>query len=151
MQSCAACRWPRKSPFPGPQTGPQSPPTSSLIPQTVPTNFPSPKTALQISPQLSPGWRWSSHSSTPHPSPTQSVTAQPRRQLSSQVVSRLSSLEPPWSRSTPGWQVGVAYRDSGTPLASSMVTPQAGTSEGQGSALRLARDWRSQWDPSPRP
>ncbi|XP_032939227.1 uncharacterized protein LOC117009125 isoform X4 [Catharus ustulatus] len=70
--------------------------------------------------QLSPGWRWSSHSSTPHPSPTQSVTAQPRRQLSSQVVSRLSSLEPPWSRSTPGWQVGVAYRDSGTPLASSM-------------------------------
>ncbi|KAL2293771.1 hypothetical protein Nmel_018833, partial [Mimus melanotis] len=50
----------------------------------------------------------------------QPVPVQPRRQLSSQVVSRLSSLEPPRSRSTPGWQGGVAYRDSGTPLASSM-------------------------------
>ncbi|XP_014748596.1 PREDICTED: RING finger protein 212B [Sturnus vulgaris] len=101
--------------------------------------------------QLSPGWRWSSHSSTPRPSPTQSVTAQPRRQLSSQVVSRLSSLEPPRSHSTPGWQVGVAYRDSGTPLVSSMVPPTAGTTEGQGSALRPAREGPSQWDPNPRP
>ncbi|XP_062367113.1 RING finger protein 212B [Cinclus cinclus] len=101
--------------------------------------------------QLSLGWHWSSRSSTPGPSPTQSVTAQPRRQLSSQVVSRLSSLEPPQSRSTPGWQVGIAYRDSGTPLASRVVPPLRGTSEGQGSALRLARDGRSQWDPNPRP
>uniref|UniRef100_A0A8C0VNM9 Ring finger protein 212B n=1 Tax=Cyanistes caeruleus TaxID=156563 RepID=A0A8C0VNM9_CYACU len=33
------------------------------------------------------------------------VTPQPRRQLSSQVVSRLAPLEPPRSHSTPGWQV----------------------------------------------
>ncbi|XP_015471411.1 RING finger protein 212B isoform X6 [Parus major] len=70
--------------------------------------------------QLSPGWRWSSRSSTPRPSPTQSVTPQPRRQLSSQVVSRLAPLEPPRSHSTPGWQAGVAYRDSRTPLASNV-------------------------------
>ncbi|XP_041259854.1 uncharacterized protein LOC121335604 isoform X2 [Onychostruthus taczanowskii] len=94
--------------------------------------------------QLSPGWRWSSRSSTPRLSPTHSVTPQPRRQLSSQVVSRLAPLEPPQSRSTPGWQVrphpkwghpkiggfpkwfalppqaGVAYRNSGTSLASSV-------------------------------
>ncbi|XP_031363099.1 E3 ubiquitin-protein ligase RNF212B [Lonchura striata] len=101
--------------------------------------------------QLSPAWLWSSRSSTPRPSPTQSVTPQPRRQLSSQVVSRLAPLEPPQSRSTLGWQVGIAYRNSGTPLASGMVTPLAGTSEGQGSALRLARGGRSQWDLNPRP
>ncbi|KAM4755151.1 E3 ubiquitin-protein ligase RNF212B isoform 2-T2 [Cyanocitta cristata] len=101
--------------------------------------------------QLSPGWRWSSHSSTPRPSPTQSVTPQPRQQLSSQVVSRSAPLEPPRSRSTPRWQVGVAYRDAGTPLASSVVPPRAGRSEGQGSALRPARGERSQWDPNPRP
>ncbi|XP_041259853.1 uncharacterized protein LOC121335604 isoform X1 [Onychostruthus taczanowskii] len=70
--------------------------------------------------QLSPGWRWSSRSSTPRLSPTHSVTPQPRRQLSSQVVSRLAPLEPPQSRSTPGWQAGVAYRNSGTSLASSV-------------------------------
>ncbi|XP_064257209.1 RING finger protein 212B isoform X2 [Passer domesticus] len=70
--------------------------------------------------QLSPGWRWSSRSSTLRPSPTHSVTPQPRRQLSSQVVSRLAPLDPPQSRSTPGWQAGVAYRNSGTSLASSV-------------------------------
>ncbi|XP_005062146.1 PREDICTED: RING finger protein 212B isoform X1 [Ficedula albicollis] len=101
--------------------------------------------------QLSSGWQWSSCSSTPYPSPTQSVITQPRRQLSSQVVSRLSSLEPPRSHSTPGWQAGVAYRDSGTPLASSMVPSLALASEGQGSARRPARDGRSRWDPNPRP
>ncbi|XP_066193788.1 RING finger protein 212B [Sylvia atricapilla] len=101
--------------------------------------------------QLSLGWHWSSHSSTPRPSPTQSVTPQPRWQLSSQVVSRLAPLELPRSRSTPGWQVGIAYRDSGTPLASSMMLPLAGTNEGQGSALRSARGGRSQWDTNPRP
>ncbi|KAL9822817.1 E3 ubiquitin-protein ligase RNF212B isoform 2-T2 [Geothlypis trichas] len=98
--------------------------------------------------QLSPGWRWSSCSSTPHPSPTHSVTPQPRRQLSSQVVSRMAPLEPPQSHSTSGWQAGVAYRNSRT---SSVVLPLAGTSEGQGSALRLARGGRSQWDLNPRP
>ncbi|XP_071275256.1 E3 ubiquitin-protein ligase RNF212B [Agelaius tricolor] len=98
--------------------------------------------------QLSPGWRWSSRSSTPHPSPTHSVTPQPRRQLSSQVVSRFAPLEPPQSHSTPGWQAGIAYRNSGT---SSVVPPLAGTSEGQGSARRLARGGRSQWDLNPRP
>ncbi|XP_058717345.1 RING finger protein 212B isoform X2 [Poecile atricapillus] len=77
--------------------------------------------------QLSPGWRWSSRSSTPRPSPTQSVTPQPRRQLSSRVVSRLAPLEPPRSHSTPGWQAGVAYRDSRTTLASSVgLCPAAG-------------------------
>ncbi|XP_031950056.1 RING finger protein 212B [Corvus moneduloides] len=101
--------------------------------------------------QLSPGWRWSSHSSTARPSPTQSVTPQPRQQLSSQVVSRSAPLEPPRSRSTPRWQVGVAYRDAGTPLASSVVPPLAGRREGQGSALRPARGERSQWDPNPQP
>ncbi|XP_030115414.4 E3 ubiquitin-protein ligase RNF212B isoform X1 [Taeniopygia guttata] len=107
---------------------------------------------MQISSQLSPAWHWSSRTSTPRPSPTQSVTPQPRRrQLSSQVVSRLPPLEPPQSRSTLGWQVGIAYRNSGTPLASGMVPPLAGTSEGQGSALRLARGGRSQWDLNPRP
>uniref|UniRef100_A0A674HRC6 RING-type domain-containing protein n=1 Tax=Taeniopygia guttata TaxID=59729 RepID=A0A674HRC6_TAEGU len=107
---------------------------------------------MQISSQLSPAWHWSSRTSTPRPSPTQSVTPQPRRrQLSSQVVSRLPPLEPPQSRSTLGWQVGIAYRNSGTPLASGMVSPLAGTSEGQGSALRLARGGRSQWDLNPRP
>ncbi|XP_074386993.1 E3 ubiquitin-protein ligase RNF212B isoform X3 [Zonotrichia albicollis] len=96
--------------------------------------------------QLSPGWHWRSHSSTPRPSPTHSVTPQPRRQLSSQVVSRLAPLEPPQSHSTPGWQAGVAYRNSGT---SSVGPPLAGTSEG--SALRLARGGRSQWDLNRRP
>ncbi|XP_074386996.1 E3 ubiquitin-protein ligase RNF212B isoform X5 [Zonotrichia albicollis] len=98
--------------------------------------------------QLSPGWHWRSHSSTPRPSPTHSVTPQPRRQLSSQVVSRLAPLEPPQSHSTPGWQAGVAYRNSGT---SSVGPPLAGTSEVQGSALRLARGGRSQWDLNRRP
>ncbi|XP_050840181.1 RING finger protein 212B isoform X1 [Serinus canaria] len=123
--------------------------------------------------QLSPGWRWGSRSSTPRPSPTHSVTPQPRRQLSSQVVSRSAPLEPPQSHSTPGWQVrpppkmgatpkqggfpscfalppqvGAAYRNSG---ASSVVPPRAGTSEGQGSALRLPRGGRSHWDLNPRP
>ncbi|XP_015471408.1 RING finger protein 212B isoform X2 [Parus major] len=132
------------------------------MPPKVPLPLPSPpdyppqtslpaKTALQISPQLSPGWRWSSRSSTPRPSPTQSVTPQPRRQLSSQVVSRLAPLEPPRSHSTPGWQAGVAYRDSRTPLASNVVPPRAGTSVEQGSALRPARGGRSQWDSNPRP
>ncbi|NWR06762.1 SENP1 protease, partial [Paradoxornis webbianus] len=37
-----------------------------------PCPFPPSQTALQISPQLSPGWHWSSRSSTPRPSPTQS-------------------------------------------------------------------------------
>ncbi|XP_063277039.1 RING finger protein 212B isoform X2 [Prinia subflava] len=82
--------------------------------------------------QLSPGWRWSSRSSTPRPSPTQSVTPQPRRQLSSQVVSRLPPLEPPQSRSTPGWQAGIAYRDLGNPLASSVGLCSAA---GKGRAL----------------
>ncbi|XP_053823634.1 RING finger protein 212B [Vidua chalybeata] len=101
--------------------------------------------------QLSPAWRWSSRSSTPRPSPTQSVTPQPRWQFSSRVVSRLAPLEPPQSRSTLGWQVGTAYRNSGTPLASSMGDTLAGTSEGQGSALRQARGGRSDWDLNPRP
>ncbi|XP_027562723.1 vegetative cell wall protein gp1-like, partial [Neopelma chrysocephalum] len=55
-------------------------------------------------------------------SPSQSVTPQPRRQLSGQVVSRSAPLEPPQSRSTPIWQpqVGGAYRESGTPVVSSV-------------------------------
>ncbi|XP_069630504.1 E3 ubiquitin-protein ligase RNF212B [Haliaeetus albicilla] len=74
--------------------------------------------------QLSPGWRGGSRSSTPRPvgitSPAQTVTPQPRRQLSGQVVSRSTPLEPPLSRGTPVWQVGSAYRGSVTPLASSV-------------------------------
>ncbi|XP_027488258.1 RING finger protein 212B [Corapipo altera] len=76
--------------------------------------------------QLSPGWLRGSRSSTPRPigitSPSQSVTPQPRRQLSGQVVSRSAPLEPPQSRSTPIWQpqVGGAYRESGTPVVSSV-------------------------------
>ncbi|XP_074874762.1 E3 ubiquitin-protein ligase RNF212B-like [Buteo buteo] len=77
--------------------------------------------------QLSPGWRGGSRSSTPRPvgitSPAQTVTPQPRRQLSGQVVSRSTPLEPPLSRGTPVWQVGSAYRGSVTPLASSVGPP----------------------------
>ncbi|KAM9584679.1 E3 ubiquitin-protein ligase RNF212B isoform 5-T5 [Morphnus guianensis] len=77
--------------------------------------------------QLSPGWRGGSRSSTPRPvgitSPAQTVTPQPRRQLSGQVVSRSTLLEPPLSRGTPVWQVGSAHRGSVTPLASSVGPP----------------------------
>lgn len=53
MQSCAACRWPRKSPFPGPQTAPQSPPTSSLTPKLSQQTSPPPKLPSK-SPHSSP-------------------------------------------------------------------------------------------------
>ncbi|XP_031408365.1 RING finger protein 212B isoform X1 [Meleagris gallopavo] len=56
--------------------------------------------------EVSPTWR-SSRSSTPRPigitSPATTVTPQPRRQLSGQVVSRLASLEFPSASSTPTW------------------------------------------------
>ncbi|XP_066843471.1 RING finger protein 212B-like [Anser cygnoides] len=56
--------------------------------------------------EVSPGWR-SSRNSTPRPvgitSPVETVTPQPRRQLSGQVVSRSASLERPPLRGTPTW------------------------------------------------
>ncbi|KAM8989000.1 E3 ubiquitin-protein ligase RNF212B-like isoform 3-T3 [Guaruba guarouba] len=73
--------------------------------------------------QLSPGWRGGSRSSTPRPvgvtSPAHTVTPQPRRQLSSQVVSRSAPLEPPPTRSTPLWHLGSAYGEGRTPSGSS--------------------------------
>ncbi|XP_039235592.1 RING finger protein 212B-like [Pipra filicauda] len=99
--------------------------------------------------QLSPGWLRGSRSSTPRPigitSPSQSVTPQPRRQLSGQVVSRSAPLEPPQSRSTPLWQpqVGGAYRESGTPVVSS-VAPSPVSAHGQG---RRATPGPSLWVP----
>ncbi|KAM8989001.1 E3 ubiquitin-protein ligase RNF212B-like isoform 4-T4 [Ara ararauna] len=62
-------------------------------------------------------------SSTPRPvgvtSPAHTVTPQPRRQLSSQVVSRSAPLEPPPTRSTPLWHLGSAYGEGRTPSGSS--------------------------------
>ncbi|XP_064331551.1 RING finger protein 212B [Phalacrocorax carbo] len=73
--------------------------------------------------QISPGWRGSSRSSTPRPvgitSPAQTVTPQPRRQLSGQVVSRSTPLEPSPAHGTPVWQVGGSHWGSATPPASS--------------------------------
>ncbi|XP_054667476.1 RING finger protein 212B isoform X2 [Grus americana] len=83
--------------------------------------------------QLSPGWRGGSRSSTPRPvgvtSPAQTVTPQPRRQLSSQVVSRSAPLEPPLSHGTPVWQVGSARRGWVTPQPSS-VAPSPASAHG---------------------
>ncbi|KAM9584676.1 E3 ubiquitin-protein ligase RNF212B isoform 2-T2 [Morphnus guianensis] len=59
----------------------------------------------------------------PKMAPFLPVTPQPRRQLSGQVVSRSTLLEPPLSRGTPVWQVGSAHRGSVTPLASSVGPP----------------------------
>ncbi|XP_068777923.1 RING finger protein 212B isoform X5 [Struthio camelus] len=62
---------------------------------------------------------------TPRPvgvtSPAQTVTPQPRRQLSGQVVSRSSSLD----SLPPPWQAGIARWGSGTPLLSSAAPSPA--------------------------
>ncbi|XP_033926076.1 E3 ubiquitin-protein ligase RNF212B [Melopsittacus undulatus] len=74
--------------------------------------------------QLSPAWRGGSRSSTPRPigvtSPAHTVTPQPRRQLSSQVVSRSAPQEPPPLRNTPLWHLGSTYRVGSTPSGSSV-------------------------------
>lgn len=87
--------------------------------------------------EVSPTWR-SSRSSTPRPigitSPATTVTPQPRRQLSGQVVSRLASLELPSASSTPTWLApspgstpSLAHRAtllaSHTPLWGPFTTP----------------------------
>ncbi|XP_068777929.1 RING finger protein 212B isoform X11 [Struthio camelus] len=75
--------------------------------------------------QVSPGWRPGSRTATPRPvgvtSPAQTVTPQPRRQLSGQVVSRSSSLD----SLPPPWQAGIARWGSGTPLLSSAAPSPA--------------------------
>lgn len=96
-------------------------------------NFGERQRVQQSAPHISP-----CRSSTPRPigitSPATTVTPQPRRQLSGQVVSRLASLELPSASSTPTWLApspgstpSLAHRAtllaSHTPLWGPFTTP----------------------------